>query len=119
MEVPGLGRAGNLSSTRSLELWKAKTVVRIARCLPPSRGTRPLTPTPQKEGGSRGEEDTVLILRPPLAMATAAWNTENTAMEQWPQLTQILPPCWKLQETQRLLFSCNRDRRKVLEGTPE
>lgn len=53
VEVPDLGRAGNPSSTRSLKLWKAKTVIRMARCLPPSRGTIALTPTPEVQAGGR------------------------------------------------------------------
>ena len=59
-------------------------------------------------------KDTVLILRPPLAMATVSRSTENTAIEKWPPLTQIQYPWWKLQETQRPLFSCDRDMREVL-----
>lgn len=43
----------------------------------------------------------MLILSPPVAMVTAAWIAENTAVEKWPQLTQILHPWWKLRKTQR------------------
>lgn len=33
-------------------------------------------------------KDTVLILRPPLAMATVSRSTENTAIEKWPPLVE-------------------------------
>lgn len=78
MAVPDLGRGESVLGASSS--GRPRLASGWPGYLHPSRGVRPLTPTPRKykqEGGRRGEKDTVFIRRPPLAMATVARSTRK------------------------------------------